>query len=296
MWYVWFHTLTYRQHSSPFLLGCLVPFAQSVLPSPPLYDTGRCLNAVCLFSPHTWAATVDMYPFLFTLACVHAWRGQATLQWHSTSLSLLSRYSMLMLTLKLLPHLLCAGHRCAVQTIQGLWRTFFGMPGPCAHWVVTCSGRDVECGVCMGMDVMTSVVLADVYCRAYWWTWHTGSLFCPLKVCDHPPSPCLLPHLHLAFVVASISQVASSLRPHAMPALQLSPHESLYISLRGPIWCIYEPHRHGTTWVPLAQMRWVSSLYVACWYMDKDTSNSQCWPLRAMQTWYVPPAHWYIVD
>ena len=84
-----------------------------------------------------------------------------------------------------------------------------------AHQVLAHSERNMQrmghrVGACMGMDVATSVALADVYCRAS--TLLTNMTYTPSW-------------------------------PHATPALRLPPHETLYLSLRGPVRCIDEPHR-----------------------------------------------------
>ena len=64
----------------------------------------------------------------------------------------------------------------------------------------------------VGMVIATSDVLADVYYRAS--TLLTNMTYTPLQ-------------------------------PHAMPALQLPPHETLYVSLQHPIRRVDEPHGHG---------------------------------------------------
>ena len=64
----------------------------------------------------------------------------------------------------------------------------------------------------VGMVVATSDVLADVYYRAS--TLLTNMTYTPSW-------------------------------PHAMLALQLPPHETLYVSLQHPIQRVDEPHGHG---------------------------------------------------
>ena len=64
----------------------------------------------------------------------------------------------------------------------------------------------------VGMVIATSDVLADVYYRAS--TLLTNMTYTPLQ-------------------------------PHAMLALQLPPHETLYVSLQHPVRCVDEPHGHG---------------------------------------------------
>ena len=105
----------------PFLLGCLAPsFALFVLPSFSLYDKGGCSTFKCgtSFSPHTHTATVDIYSFLFTLACVRARRGQAILQWLGAPLLLLSRCSTLTPFLQLLTHLSCTGTAALLESYK----------------------------------------------------------------------------------------------------------------------------------------------------------------------------------
>ena len=64
----------------------------------------------------------------------------------------------------------------------------------------------------VGMVIATSDVLADVYYRAS--TLLTNMTYMPSW-------------------------------PHAMPALQLPPYETLYVSLQHPIQRVDEPHGHG---------------------------------------------------
>ena len=59
----------------------------------------------CAFSSYARAATVGVYPSLFTLACVRARRGHATLQWLGAPLFHLSRCSTQTLSPQLLPRL-----------------------------------------------------------------------------------------------------------------------------------------------------------------------------------------------
>lgn len=85
-------------------------------------------------SPHTWAATVDLYHFSFALACVCAWRGHATLQRLGASLLLISWGSTQMLVPPAPSLSLARTHRCAARIIQDLQWTYSSTPGPCAHW------------------------------------------------------------------------------------------------------------------------------------------------------------------